>query len=776
MPVRPRVAEVVLGLGLPAAATVVLDRASDPAQYRPGSVLLLAMVTVAVLAGFRAGLLAALSATVAVWYCFTPPGGSFAVASGDDAVSLLVFVGVAAGVLLLVNRLERSRRAEAEQRLESDALLDGAPMGIALFDPVGRLRRSNGALVRFRQQTGASPEDLLAHPVHRAALERALDEERAVTDVRLSEGLDGAGVERHWRANYYPVRGERGDLLGAGVVVADVTGDVIGRRRSEQLLRLAGELTAVGARPALRSAVRRFLDDAFRGRSDMAFLETAAVDAAIGPDGEPVVELRDDLRVEPRTPWHEAMRSGEIVFVGSAAEHDRRFPDSVADRIAAHGHTCLAVPVRSPGAARPRGVCWVWWPRERPLTDTTRTLAETVASMAALAVTRIELTESVQRDRFRHALDAMLDNVAIGRAVRDEHGVIVDFVLEFLNRASVDGARRTADELLGQRVCELYPSWRETGMFDRFARVVETGEPLVADRMPYRDVLEDGTLIDGYWNLHVVRVDADVYLAASLDVTELVAADEARRRAEAAGERERAAVALLQRAALPTHLPERPNLRFGACYRPALSRQVVGGDWYDAFVVGDSVALVIGDVAGHGPDAAARMVQVRQLVRAMAHEYEQPDRVLRRVNETLMTLDPDGGFVTCCYALVDLAAGTLSLALAGHPPPLLVGRDGGTAFVVAQPGPPLATISAATYPLVRVPLPGAARLVFYTDGLVELRGELIDIGLERLRGAVLASCDTPADRVARQLADSVDDPDDDVAVLVVDTGPPRPKR
>ena len=188
------------------------------------------------------------------------------------------------------------------------------------------------------------------------------------------------------------------------------------------------------------------------------------------------------------------------------------------------------------------------------------------------------------------------------------------------------------------------------------------------------------------------------------------------------------------------------------------------------------MALVIGDVAGHGPDAAARMVQVRQLVRAMAHEYEQPDRVLRRVNETLMTLDPDGGFVTCCYALVDLAAGTLSLALAGHPPPLLVGRDGGTAFVVAQPGPPLATISAATYPLVRVPLPGAARLVFYTDGLVELRGELIDIGLERLRGAVLASCDTPADRVARQLADSVDDPDDDVAVLVVDTGPPRPER
>ncbi len=100
--------------------------------------------------------------------------------------------------------------------------------------------------------------------------------------------------------------------------------------------------------------------------------------------------------------------------------------------------------------------------------DITDSVAAQEEHVGRLAVEAETLRESQRL--FRGALDAMIDNVAIGRSVRDSSGAIVDFELEFLNQASVDGAGRPAAELMGARVCEVYPSWRTSGMFDRFAR------------------------------------------------------------------------------------------------------------------------------------------------------------------------------------------------------------------------------------------------------------------------------------------------------------------
>ena len=88
---------------------------------------------------------------------------------------------------------------------------------------------------------------------------------------------------------------------------------------------------------------------------------------------------------------------------------------------------------------------------------------------------------------FRHALDAMLDDVDVGRAVRDHSGEIVDFVIEFVNSHGSTGARRGTDGLVGQLLCEVHPDWRESGMFDKFRDVVTTGIPYQGHRVQYAD-------------------------------------------------------------------------------------------------------------------------------------------------------------------------------------------------------------------------------------------------------------------------------------------------
>jgi serine phosphatase RsbU (regulator of sigma subunit) len=206
----------------------------------------------------------------------------------------------------------------------------------------------------------------------------------------------------------------------------------------------------------------------------------------------------------------------------------------------------------------------------------------------------------------------------------------------------------------------------------------------------------------------------------------------------------------------------------GALYQPAASEQTVGGDWYDAFPVGDhQLALVIADVAGHGREAAALMVQVRNIFRAVAVEHRTPATVLSRVNDVVLRLRPSGLFVTCCYAVLDTERGDLSWGVAGHPPPVLVA--GGTpALGEAPAGPPLAVFSTARYHDSSVTLDRGDRVYLYTDGLVERRGEPIDVGLERLCASVGRLGATRPQRAVEALGAQVDDQFDDLAVLCVE--------
>ncbi|MER6914444.1 SpoIIE family protein phosphatase [Streptomyces sp. NPDC000594] len=219
----------------------------------------------------------------------------------------------------------------------------------------------------------------------------------------------------------------------------------------------------------------------------------------------------------------------------------------------------------------------------------------------------------------------------------------------------------------------------------------------------------------------------------------------------------------LQDALLPHRLPELRNAETVGRYLPGTQGMEVGGDWYDVVETGDSVALVIGDVQGHGVSAAATMGQLRSAVRAFALSGHAPEEVMSGTNRLLIDLDP-GQFASCCYILVDPATGITRAVRAGHPQPLLRHPDGGAEVLELEGGIVLGVDAGADYPVTEFRLESGAVLALYTDGLVERPGIDIDIGVERLRAAFAAggmfSLAQVADRLiheARAAADRADD-------------------
>ncbi|MFJ9907239.1 PP2C family protein-serine/threonine phosphatase [Streptomyces sp. NPDC101152] len=204
----------------------------------------------------------------------------------------------------------------------------------------------------------------------------------------------------------------------------------------------------------------------------------------------------------------------------------------------------------------------------------------------------------------------------------------------------------------------------------------------------------------------------------------------------------------LQQALLPRRLSAHPLVDTTGRYLPGTQGMEVGGDWYDVVEAGDGLALVIGDVQGHGVQAAATMGQLRSAVRAFALGDRPPDEVLSGTNHLLIDLDP-GQFASCCYIRLDPASGLARAARAGHPPPLLRRPDGHTEVVHLPGGVVLGVDPQAQYPVAELWIEPGAVLALYTDGLVERPGVDIDEGIQALRVA-LARAGAPAARPGRR--------------------------
>lgn len=231
----------------------------------------------------------------------------------------------------------------------------------------------------------------------------------------------------------------------------------------------------------------------------------------------------------------------------------------------------------------------------------------------------------------------------------------------------------------------------------------------------------------------------------------------------------------LQEALLPHRLSAHPQVETAGRYLSGTKGLDVGGDWYDVVEAGDGLALVIGDVQGHGVQAAATMGQLRSAVRAFALGDHTPDEVMSHTNRLLIDLDP-GQFASCCYIRLDPVTGVARAARAGHPQPLLRHPDGRAEVLNLPGGVVLGVDPQAHYPVADLLLEPDAVLALYTDGLVECPGADIDDGIERLR-ATLARAGTPharpgasslsraADLLTEEARQATERPDD-IALLL----------
>jgi PAS domain S-box-containing protein len=236
-------------------------------------------------------------------------------------------------------------------------------------------------------------------------------------------------------------------------------------------------------------------------------------------------------------------------------------------------------------------------------------------------------------------------------------------------------------------------------------------------------------------------------------------------------QRELGIVETLQRSLLPERLPQVPGLLTAAKYMPGGQGADVGGDWYDAIPLdGGRLGLAMGDVVGHGIGAAALMGQLRNALRAYALDGASPGVVVEKLDRMVQSLEA-GRMATLLYMVIEPDLGSITLASAGHLPPLVLRPDGEAIYLEGGRTLPLGVMPSIEYPEAHFELEAGSTLVMYTDGLVEERGASIDAGLDLLKQAVADGPDSPealCDHVvARLLANRP--ATDDIAVLAVRT-------
>ena len=234
-------------------------------------------------------------------------------------------------------------------------------------------------------------------------------------------------------------------------------------------------------------------------------------------------------------------------------------------------------------------------------------------------------------------------------------------------------------------------------------------------------------------------------------------------------EGERVVAETLQRSVLPETVPSMEGVRVAALYLPGSNAVDVGGDWFDTLILADKrLGFVVGDVVGKGVQAAATMAQLRNGMRAMTLDELTPAETVTKLN-LLLEHYIDVPFATLAYIAFDPGTLAVTLASAGHPPPLVVAPDGTTRYLEGEGGLPLGVDAGIAYTEHTEQLEAGSIVVLYTDGLVERRGRSIDDGLAALaRAAELAPRDPDAfvDALVSQLL-GAEARQDDVALLAI---------
>jgi PAS domain S-box-containing protein len=386
-----------------------------------------------------------------------------------------------------------------------------------------------------------------------------------------------------------------------------------------------------------------------------------------------------------------------------------------------------------------------------------------------------ELAASEQR--LRAAVEHLLDPLVLLSAVRDDEGKVVDFRYEYVNPAHVEQAPVSGEDVIGRRLLELYREAVTSGLFDAYRKVVETGEPILWDAVSYQGTVSDRP-IERVLDIRAAKVD-DGVLVTWRDVTERLRTQQ--QLVEVRAQKE--VSQRLQASLLPSVAVHDPAVELLTGYQPGGQRALLGADFYDALELADgTIATLVGDVAGHGPDEAGVAVALRVAWRTMVLTRHGPaglltglDRVLRcegRSEELFAT-------VACVWVGPDRRQ--VTVALAGHPPPLLI--ENGRVGVLEIPHGPALGIGPdgdESWPASTLTLERPWLLLCYTDGLVEGRngaGATERFGIERMVDTVTTLAGQhprPTELLDRLLA-TVQDANggqlsDDVAIVCLAVG------
>ena len=498
-------------------------------------------------------------------------------------------------------------------------------------------------------------------------------------------------------------------------------------------------------------------------------------------------------------PASEAVRTNAPVVVDGKAALEARYPSLRGD-VGGDG-VSVNMPVTAGG--RPLGALSLRFPVGHPVDDAELELLATIAWQCGVALERARLFTGERAARERSTflaeaaglLGSTLDPVQTLHNLTD---VLIprfgDWAVVYLKNGQDKvelAAAAHRDPALTPVMIELQRAHpldltSSSGM----AEVLRSGKSLLYGSVPddvrqrARDRIEDAELAAQFTPntavgvaltlrgtvvgmVAVVRTAGAAYTADDLTLIEDLAARAAVAVDNAENyRRERDAALTLQRSLLPQRLPRIAGVSFAWRYLPGTAGTHIGGDWYDVIPLEHGrVGLVIGDVMGRGLQAAALMGQLRATARAHASTEVAPAEVLRRLDTALARLEQDQ-ITTALFALLDPQTRTLTVAAAGHLPPLLA-VGGAARYLDVTPGPPLGA-GAADYPELQVTLPPGAMLLLYTDGLVEDRQLPVDHGLETLRSAVASTrdpeqmCDQALIALGRDAQH-----DDDTAMLAV---------
>jgi serine phosphatase RsbU (regulator of sigma subunit) len=368
-------------------------------------------------------------------------------------------------------------------------------------------------------------------------------------------------------------------------------------------------------------------------------------------------------------------------------------------------------------------------------------------------------------DRFRELFSAIDEGYCLCEIIVDDNGKAIDYRFIEANHlfeemtGLVGAVGRTAYEL----VPDLEPHWVAT-----YARAALGGE---------RIRFEQGSAAMGRWfDVFTMPVaPAGRFAIVFKDETErrraALALTESEERYRLLAEQQYRIAVRLQRALLPDHLIQHPNLAITAHYQADSAVLEVGGDWYDTFSWPDGrIGVMVGDVVGHDLEAAAAMGHLRAAVAALAPETDGRPAVMLDALDRCAKGPNGTDFVTACCVVIDPATGKTTYASAGHPPLLIIPPTGHSIWADEASSPPLGTLETSDRRESSFVLEPGSYVILYTDGLIERRSESLDVGLERLRSAAETIVRTDAANIAHDLVVALSGEttlSDDVVVVAV---------